>query len=73
MAKKKKKGGDGGGLPGWFATFSDMMTLLFAFFVLMFSLSTVIFNQLSVEKAIPTKATETKVAIAATHKLNALQ
>ena len=41
MSKKNKKGGDGGGLPGWFATFSDMMTLLFAFFVLMFSLSTI--------------------------------
>ena len=24
------------GLPGWFGTFADMMTLLFAFFVLVF-------------------------------------
>ena len=24
------------GLPGWFGTFADMMTLLFAFFVLLF-------------------------------------
>ena len=36
MSKKQKKGGDGGGLPGWFATFSDMIKLLFAFFVLLF-------------------------------------
>jgi len=28
------------GLPGWMATFADMMTLLFAFFVLMFSMAT---------------------------------
>ena len=28
------------GLPGWFGTFADMMTLLFAFFVLMFSMAT---------------------------------
>lgn len=28
------------GLPGWMGTFADMMTLLFAFFVLMFSLAT---------------------------------
>ena len=26
------------GLPGWFGTFADMMTLLFAFFVLLLSL-----------------------------------
>ena len=27
------------GLPGWFGTFADMMTLLFAFFVLLAALS----------------------------------
>ena len=40
MSKKNKKKG-GGGLPGWYATMSDMMTILFAFFVLLFSLSTI--------------------------------
>ena len=29
------------GLPGWFGTFADMMTLLFAFFVLLAAISTV--------------------------------
>ena len=29
------------GLPGWFGTFADMMTLLFAFFVLLASISTI--------------------------------
>ena len=40
MSKKNKKN-SGGGLPGWYATMSDMMTILFAFFVLLFSLSTI--------------------------------
>ena len=29
------------GLPGWFGTFADMMTLLFAFFVLLAAISTI--------------------------------
>ena len=29
------------GLPGWFGTFADMMTLLFAFFVLLAAMSTI--------------------------------
>ena len=32
--------GQGSGLPGYFGTMADMFTLLFAFFVLMFSMAT---------------------------------
>ena len=32
--------GKGAGLPGYFGTMADMFTLLFAFFVLMFSMAT---------------------------------
>ena len=32
--------GNGAGLPGYFGTMADMFTLLFAFFVLMFSMAT---------------------------------
>lgn len=32
---------EGGGLPGWMATFADLVTLLMCFFVLMFAMSTI--------------------------------
>ena len=37
----KGKGQVDEGLPGWFGTFADMMTLLFAFFVLLAAISTI--------------------------------
>jgi len=40
MAKKRKKAAEeGGGLPLWMATFSDMVTLLLTFFVLLLSMA----------------------------------
>ncbi|MFL2100344.1 OmpA family protein [Desemzia sp. FAM 23991] len=43
MARKQKKKIDveSGGSPGWMTTFSDLMTLLLTFFILLFSMSSV--------------------------------
>lgn len=40
MARKEKKGG-GGGDPAWLITFSDLMTLLLTFFVLLLSMAVI--------------------------------
>lgn len=43
MSKKRKQqqSSEGGGAPAWMATFSDMMTLLLTFFILLYSISSV--------------------------------
>ena len=41
MAKREKKSEEGGGAPGWIVTFSDLMSLLLTFFVLLLSFSTI--------------------------------
>lgn len=41
MAKKKKQEEAKGGAPEWMTTFSDLMTLLLCFFVLLFAFSTI--------------------------------
>jgi chemotaxis protein MotB len=47
MARQKKSGGDGGPSGNeWLATFSDTMTLLLTFFILLYSFSTVDSNKL---------------------------
>lgn len=40
MRRKKKVSSDEGGSPGWITTFSDLMTLLLTFFILLYSFST---------------------------------
>ena len=38
---RKNKAPEGGGLPGWMATYGDLVTLLLCFFVLLFAMSSV--------------------------------
>ena len=41
MARKKRQEESGGGAPYWLTTYSDLVTLLLCFFVLLFSFSSV--------------------------------
>lgn len=41
MARKKEEPSGGGGAPEWMATFSDLMTLILCFFVLLYSMSSI--------------------------------
>lgn len=41
MRRRNKSNNKSSGLPGWYATYSDMVTLLLTFFVLLFSFSTI--------------------------------
>ena len=50
MARKQKKSGGGGGGASWMVTFSDLMTLLLTFFVLLLTMS-------SMDRSILTKLT----------------
>ena len=45
MAARKKKGDDEAGAPAWIVTFSDLMSLLLTFFVLLLSFSTISENE----------------------------
>ena len=47
MARKNKQASEGGADQSWMLTFSDMMTLLLTFFVLLFSMSSTDSEKLS--------------------------